>query len=251
MYYKQVNMPATALSRFFTRTTSPIQKDPYTAYELWAGTYDLQKDNLMLKLDEEIFRSLLSGVDIKNKFIADIGCGTGRHWKKMYEEEPALLTGFDISPAMLSALKNKFPQAHVFEINDETFSKIPDKAFDLLVSTLTIAHIENIEETIATWSRIVADKGEIILTDFHPELLASGGLRSFSHGNKTIAVINYIHPLQEIENILSKHRFPIVKKEQRFIDSSVKKFYEEQKAMDVYEKYKGMPVIYGLHLKRV
>jgi ubiquinone/menaquinone biosynthesis C-methylase UbiE len=169
----------------------------------------------------------------------------------LYEKEPSLLTGFDISPEMLIALKNKFPQAHTFEINDETFSRIPDKAFDIIISTLTIAHIKDIEDSLATWSRIVADDGEIILTDFHPELLAKGGTRSFSHRNKTIEVTNYIHTVHEIENILAKYGFSVVKKEERFIDSRVRKFYEDQKALDVYEKYRGMPVIYGLHLKRI
>jgi ubiquinone/menaquinone biosynthesis C-methylase UbiE len=205
----------------------------------------------MLKLDEEIFGSLLWEVNLKNKFIADIGCGTGRHWNMLYKNEPALLTGFDISPSMLFALKNKFPQAHTFEVNDETFTKIPDKAFEVVISTLTIAHIKNIDDCFATWSRILTDNGEIILTDFHPELLAKGGTRSFSHRNKTIAVTNYIHPVGEIEINLGKYGFSVVKKEERFINSSVRKFYEEQKAMDVYEKYRGMPVIYGLHLKRV
>ena len=34
------------------------------------------------------------------------------------------------------------------------------------------------------------------------------------------------------------------------IDESAKPFYEAQNAMNVYEKWKGTPVIYGMLLKK-
>jgi ubiquinone/menaquinone biosynthesis C-methylase UbiE len=47
------------------------------AYDLWASDYDSQPDNMMLAWDEEIFSDLINNMDLHNKIIADIGCGTG------------------------------------------------------------------------------------------------------------------------------------------------------------------------------
>jgi ubiquinone/menaquinone biosynthesis C-methylase UbiE len=53
---------------------------PKEAYDIWSESYDLQPGNLMLDLDERIFSGLIEHIDFYNKTVADIGCGTGRHW---------------------------------------------------------------------------------------------------------------------------------------------------------------------------
>jgi ubiquinone/menaquinone biosynthesis C-methylase UbiE len=54
---------------------------------------------------------MLARTDVKDKKVADIGCGTGRHWHKIIQQQPLELAGFDVSAGMLSKLKLKFPQA--------------------------------------------------------------------------------------------------------------------------------------------
>src|SRR6187200_2372770 len=78
--------------------------EPEVAYDLWAGSYDSQPGNLMLVLDEEVFSGLLGRINIKNSTIADVGCGTGRHWKQILDNEPKKLIGFDVSGEMLKIL---------------------------------------------------------------------------------------------------------------------------------------------------
>lgn len=63
------------------KVTFSSEKPVVEAYDIWSGSYDLQPGNLMLDLDEKIFTSLLKNIDLAEKEIADIGCGTGRHWK--------------------------------------------------------------------------------------------------------------------------------------------------------------------------
>ncbi|HEY8689885.1 MAG TPA: class I SAM-dependent methyltransferase [Chitinophagaceae bacterium] len=227
-----------------------VEKEPAEAYDLWAGNYDNQPGNLMLDLDEIIFTLLFNDVNAKNKFVADIGCGTGRHWQKIYAKHPAKLTGFDISEGMLSVLKQKFPQSITSRITDNLFKDVHDASFDLIISTLTIAHIKNINEAINTWCRILENDGEMIITDFHPELLAKGGRRSFTHDQKHFYVTNYIHSLDKIKTIFSQNGFTVKREEERFVDDTVKEYYTKQNALHVFEKFKGMPVIYGIHLKR-
>jgi ubiquinone/menaquinone biosynthesis C-methylase UbiE len=231
---------------------SPVQeKGAMEAYDIWAGNYDAQPGNLMLDLDELVFGRLLNNIDIKNKAVADIGCGTGRHWAKILKKEPASLSGFDVSPGMLKKLGEKFPTASTHVIIDNLFSEVDDQTFDVILSTLTVAHIENIEEALEVWCRITKEKGEIIITDFHPDALAFGGKRTFKHQNKHIAVQNFVHHIDTIKAILLKHNFHVVAEEEMRVDEKVKHYYQQQNALHVYERFKHFPIIYGIHFRRV
>jgi len=230
---------------------SPLQeKGSVEAYDIWSENYDAQPGNLMLDLDEQLFTELLNGVILKNRQVADIGCGTGRHWSKIIEKQPLNVTGFDVSQGMLNRLKEKFPKAHTHQITDNLFSEIPDASFDVIVSTLTVAHIENIEEALKAWCRILKNNSDIIITDFHPNALAFGGKRTFEHGKTKIAVQNFVHYVYDIEEILLKNNFHLVKKSEKIVDELVKHYYEAKNALPVYEKFKNSRIIYGLHLRR-
>jgi len=129
-------------------------------------------------------------------------------------------------------------------------AKTPDGSYDVVISTLTVAHIKNIREALHAWCRILKKNADIIITDFHPGLLGNGGKRNFIYKQKPLYVTNYIHPVETIENILAENGFIIQTRIEKHIDENVKPFYEKQNALHVFEKFKGMPVIYGLHLKR-
>lgn len=241
-----------ALTKLIRKTPVllPTEMGSVEAYDIWAQNYDAQPNNLMLLLDEQVFGSLLNDVDIAGKQVADIGCGTGRHWAKLLSNNPAQLTGLDVSQGMLNRLQNKFPQAKTQQITADTFARIPDATYDVIVSTLTVAHIENIDQALQTWSRILKPEGDIIITDFHPDALAIGGKRTFNHGNTQIAVRNFVHHVTDIENTLIHNNFGLINKDERIVNATVKHYYTSQNALPVYEKFKGQKIIYGIHLRR-
>jgi ubiquinone/menaquinone biosynthesis C-methylase UbiE len=221
------------------------------AYDIWAEDYDAQPGNLMLDLDELVFSELLSGIDIKSKTVADIGCGTGRHWNKIFKLKPGTLTGFDVSRGMLDQLEKKYPTAETHVITDDHFTGVKDNSFDIIVSTLTVAHIKNFEEALSAWCRILKPGGDIIITDFHPDALANGGKRTFRNGNIHIAVENYVHPVASIKHLLLNSGFIVINQVEKPVDESVKYYYENKDALHVYEKFKGSPIIYGIHFRMI
>jgi ubiquinone/menaquinone biosynthesis C-methylase UbiE len=235
-------------NRFFHPAV--IEKSSADAYDLWSEDYDAQPGNLMLDLDEVLFPKLLDQKIIQNKSVADIGCGTGRHWTKILQMQPAGLIGFDVSEGMLNKLKAKFPSANTFTINDNLLSNVQDGAFDTIISTLTVAHIENIEQALLAWCRILKPSADMIITDFHPKLLAFGGKRTFKHHNERLAVKNYVHAVGTIIDLLYQNGFRLIREEEIGIDEAVKHYYAEQNALSVYQQFKGFPVIYGIHLRR-
>src|SRR5579864_3845483 len=150
-----VNNMITTLKGFLHKTgLSKSELAPEQAYEIWSANYDKQPGNLMLDLDERVFSDLIENIDLRDKEVADIGCGTGRHWQKIYSKKPSNLIGFDVSGSMLEMLKSKFPFALTQKTTDNLLTSIPDSSMDMIISTLTMAHIKNIEEAIASWSRV-------------------------------------------------------------------------------------------------
>jgi ubiquinone/menaquinone biosynthesis C-methylase UbiE len=250
---KDLNELIPAIKNYISRQilNRPVtEKRSAEAYDLWSASYDVQPGNLMLDLDEVLFSKLLGNTKIRNKVIADIGCGTGRHWNKILEKMPQSLTGFDVSAGMLNRLKEKFPTASVHHITDDLFANAAHAPFDLIVSTLTVAHIEDIGKALNAWCRLLKPDAEIIITDFHPKMLAFGGKRTFSHNNRRLSVRNYVYHIHTIKNILHENGFKVAAEEEFRIDETVKHYYESQKALPVYEQFKGFPVIYGIHFKR-
>lgn len=238
------------IKQYFHRPEQLIPLETGEAYNMWSSTYDEQTGNLMLDFDEVVFTKLLDQLEIKNTVVYDLGCGTGRHWKKLLEKQPASLTGFDVSAGMLEKLKSKFPGANVKEVTDNCLSCIENKSCDILISTLTIAHILNAREALTAWCRVLKSSADMIITDFHPDALSLGAQRTFNHNNETKAVHNYIHPIGMIKQCLFEHGFRLVGEEHRKVDESVKAYYLCKHTFPIYEQFLGVPVIYGLHFRR-
>lgn len=211
------------------------------AYRLWAESYDNQPDNLVLAMEDEVFTTLLQGVSIKGKRVVDIGCGTGRHWNALLNEHPAQLTGVDVSEEMLDRLKEKYPEAVVF--ND--LSKIEDHGADVIVSMLTIGYIADIENALREWHRILRPGGEILVTDIHPEGFRKGMSRTFKHNSSTIEVENYYYPVERLKSSFLQFHCPIEIMEERTITEESKPIFERAGNMNDYQRFIGTPLILG------
>ena len=223
---------------------------PVDAYNIWADTYDKEQDNLMLFYDNIILNELLSKIELKGKVILDYGCGTGRNWSHFMKNESEEIIGSDISSNMLEKLKSKYESAKTHLIKNSKLPFMNNNQCDIIVSTLVIAHVKNNEKLFAEWNRVIKEESDIIITDFHPTLLSKGGARTFNHNNKSLTIENYIHTITEIEEQLSPYGFKTVSLIEKNIDDEVKHFYIKHNALNVYEKFKGIPFIYGIHLSR-
>jgi len=231
----------------------PVRKpeaDPAEAYDKWALHYDDQPDNLMLALDEELCAHLLDQVDIRGRTVVDVGCGTGRHWKKLYEKKPARLFGYDVSSGMLDILRKKYPGASTCLLDSQRLKGLGDETCELVLSTLTVAHIPNLEVSLREWHRVLKPGGSILITDYHPRALARGGQRTFREGEQTIAIRNYIHTLSDIHNIATRLDLRLQEQTEKKIDNTMRPYYERQNALDVFSRFYGVPIIYGVHLKK-
>ena len=166
------------------------------------------------------------------------------------DQQPKRLIGFDVSKGMLDVLHQKFNTAETFLLLDDHLSGLENNNCDVLISTLAVAHIENIKGALHEWNRVLKPGGEMIITDYHPDALEKGGRRTFSHNGKVMAVKNYNHPVSKIRSIARQLGLKEIRFAEKIVDDSVKHYYEQQQALPVFEKFKGVPVIYGIYLKK-
>jgi len=237
--------------KLFNRLSRSADTAPEQAYDLWAKAYDAQPGNLMLHLDELVFSALLNDLDIRNNFVTDIGCGTGRHWQKILDRNPAQLSGYDVSEGMLQILQQKFPNAITHKLDHgNNLLGTADQSVDLIISTLTIAHIEDPEDALQEWNRILKPSGHIIITDYHPAALQKGGKRTFLHGDKQVSIVNHVHSIEKLTQLAGQLQWQPIRLEEKAIDESVRSYYEQQNALSVYKAFLGVPVIYGILFKK-
>jgi ubiquinone/menaquinone biosynthesis C-methylase UbiE len=243
-------MPLLHKLRQYLRPSRRKESEPAAAYDIWALSYDNQPDNLMLALDEALVSTLLDSTRLTARVIADIGCGTGRHWKKLFDREPSRLVGYDVSAGMLQVLQQKHPRAETHQLSGPLLTDLEDASCDLVLSTLTIAHIPDLETALREWWRVLRPGGEMIITDYHPDALARGGQRTFRERDQVIAVRNHIYPLRTIREITNRLGLRQLRVEERKIDDTMRPYYEKQDALSVFERFRGVPIIYGIHLKK-
>ena len=102
--------------------------------------------------------------------ILDLGCGTGLELRYYYEMVPtAAVTGIDLAPGMLEALRKKFPEKALTLIQGSYFDvPFQENAFDAAVSVESLHHFTKAEKIplYAKLRRALKPGGFFILTDY-------------------------------------------------------------------------------------
>lgn len=102
--------------------------------------------------------------------ILDLGCGTGLELEEYYRLNPtAKVTGIDLAPGMLQALKDKFPDQSLHLILGSYFEvPLPAEFYDAAVSVESLHHF-TAEEKLPLYQKLFASLkpgGYFILTDY-------------------------------------------------------------------------------------
>ena len=154
-------------------------------YALWAATYDDEK-NPLITVEEPRAKELLDKLNFSQ--VLDAATGTGRYSLPL-ARRGALVTAVDSCPEMLAAAREK-AQLEGLKIDFrllplDTGLPFEDASFDLVVCALALSHISGLDEVIGEFSRVLKSPGHLLVTDFHPDFIARGGITSFtSQGEK-------------------------------------------------------------------
>jgi ubiquinone/menaquinone biosynthesis C-methylase UbiE len=218
-------------------------------YDLWSSTYDEEKNNVLVALDERLFEGLLRRVDLRGKRIVDVGCGTGRHWKALLAGEPAAMVGYDVSSGMLDVLRRKYPHATVHQASADRLVHAEDGGTDVVLSTLALCHVAELDAAIDEWCRVLRPGGDLVLTDFHPA--AAAALQcSFRHRGKTFTVELHPHTLAALEAAATRNRLELLHRAEAIVDGSTRHHFEQAGMLREFERRNGRPLVHGAHFRK-
>jgi len=112
--------------------------------------------------------------DVRGKRVLDAGCGGG-FYSLLLSEKGAKVLGIDGSEEMIKIAKEKASRKMLdakFMVGDVSDLKIEDGAFDLVLSTLVLMDVKELDKAISELVRVTRNEGEILISVQHPILTA-------------------------------------------------------------------------------
>jgi 2-polyprenyl-3-methyl-5-hydroxy-6-metoxy-1,4-benzoquinol methylase len=112
--------------------------------------------------------------DARGKKVLDAGCGTG-FYSLWLSEKGAKVLGIDSSEEMIKIAKEKASRKMLdakFLIEDVTDMRIENGVFDVVLSTLVLMDVKELDKAVGELVRVTRNGGGIIISVQHPILTA-------------------------------------------------------------------------------
>lgn len=154
-------------------------------YTQWAPRYD--GPNPAIAAEEPVVRRMIAAAP--PGVALDAACGTGRHAAELAELGYRVI-GVDATEAMLAVAREKVPAAD-FRLGRLERLPVDDDAVDLVICTLALTHVEDLEPVMCEFARVVRPGGRMILADMHPLATMTGSIAGFP-GDDITAGIPYV-----------------------------------------------------------
>ncbi len=145
----------------------------HEAYELWADTYPPVAHNPLMRMEQEVVEPLLAGIHAARTL--DVGTGSGRYLPLLKASGAAVVLGLDFSLAML----RRGGTASGCVCGDARRLPFRRSAFDLINASLMVGDIADLNGWTREMSRVLAPRGHLVYSDFHPSWAQQGWSRTF------------------------------------------------------------------------
>lgn len=121
-------------------------------YDSW---YRNQKNRFIAELEDQLLCRLLAPV--RGERVLDIGCGTGRHMKMLFENG-LNVTGLDASPHMLDIAKRKLGARAALHQGFAEDLPFEDNTFNVATLITTLEFVEDPRAAIEEACRVTKDR---------------------------------------------------------------------------------------------
>ncbi len=139
--------------------------------------------------------------DVRGKRVLDAGCGGG-FYSIWLSERGAKVLGIDSSEEMIHIAKGKASRRMLdagFMVGNVSDLGIRDGVFDLVLCTLVLMDIKDLESAINELVRVTRNEGDIVVSVQHPILTAGDWERESGH--KTFRKIDSYFAERELEAV--------------------------------------------------
>ncbi|MGA2878222.1 MAG: class I SAM-dependent methyltransferase [Bryobacteraceae bacterium] len=161
----------------------------------WAASYDVGP-NPLLALETRLLLERLSPLRV-SRFL-DIACGTGR-WMLLAQRAGSRVFGVDFCPEMLLEASRKPGLSGCLSLADACRIPVADGAADLTLCSFALGYLPSPQQAMAEMARASRKGGRVVVTDLHPDALASGWTRSFRSDGQVYEIDHHHHPTETWE----------------------------------------------------
>ena len=184
------------------------------AYDAWAARYDTDK-NKTRDLDSTSTAATLSSYSFQH--VLELGCGTGKNTELLLNRAERVI-GLDFSQAMLDIAKEKVAnnRAQFIKVDLTSEWNVDAQWADLVTSSLTLEHIENLDPVFEQSNRTLAKNGLFFISELHPYRQYDGSGARFESENETVHIEIFIHHLTDYINSAKANGFELLETREWF-----------------------------------
>lgn len=141
-------------------------------YERWAQRYPPVAHNPLMRAEQEAMRRLWP--TMAGRRVLDLACGSGRYARLLAQAGAATVLALDGSWQMLRQVGGAAAVQ-----GSMTSLPFANAAFDAVICGLAVGHTPDLEGWMREAARVLAPRGVLVYSDFHPQAAAAGHVRSF------------------------------------------------------------------------
>lgn len=111
-------------------------------------------------------KNLFKKVDLKNKNVLEIGCGTGTRTQQFSRIKGIQISAIDPDTQSIAlAKKNNLEENIDYTVGQAEKLNFKEKLFDIVIFTLSMHHINEGKRAISEACRVVKDRGTIVFIE--------------------------------------------------------------------------------------
>lgn len=188
------------------------------AYNIWANQYDTNV-NRTRDLDKKCTIETLTNFNFKN--VLELGCGTGKNTEWLLNKAERII-GLDFSQEMLNKAEEKISDKRViFKKADLTKDwEIENNFADLITSSLTLEHIENLDHIFSQANQKLKKNGLFFISELHAFKQYSGSKAKYETENGTEELEVYVHHISEYIDDAKNNGFQLIHLKEWFDENS-------------------------------
>ena len=125
--------------------------------------------------------------DFRGKRVLDLGCGFGGLCRYVSEHGAASVVGVDSSTRMLEEAKARTVQTNIeYQLGSMTEFESPPASFDVVLSTLALHYVENVEPLFRRVADVLVQGGAFVMSFEHPMFTARAEQSWFEQDGKRL-----------------------------------------------------------------
>jgi len=218
------------------------------AFDLWAQSYDAEK-NPLLVLERRYLERMLP--DLSGRDALDAGCGSGRWLGHLLSAGVCSVRGIDTSSAMLQIAQQNNPSDVELVKCSCIETSFANQSFDFILSSFVLSYIDNLNFFAAEIDRIARSGCDLFLSDMHPVTQHRlGWKRTFHSEAEEVELETTKHQIADVVRIFESLGWRLCAALEPEFSTPEREIFAAAQRVHCFHQAAGSPAIYLLHLQK-